>query len=933
MKSSVTLPVTEVFFEHEMTFSYEGRGRPLPFFCTHVSDCLFLHVYCLRINACHIQSHYFVEAMNVVLGSIDVIQGNLVSGWVYSPSESVLPMLFSDGEPATLVGANVPRPDVAEALGITLKTGFTFRAPCVKKDSILTLYAVTPQRIVNVVSHRPHLPVVEQRFLVQAQIAASICKQPNAVAITCWDGAHNPLGRAKVLYDVLSCHRPCVVFCYLHREFGGTIWLPLLNSNLPIVTIPWEHRNFCHSLLRRSGICFNTVWICKPRLPSFRLASVISGPQTRLVLDIDDDEEAFILSQREPTEYNLPAWGLAQKIMASVSSRTVVSPPLQKHFGGVIVRHVRTPHPCDRHREGNAPRKIAFLGTVHEHKGLLPLAKALRQLSSTSGIDIEFHVRGDFPSTEYRQSLEAENVFVNGMSALCELPDALKNMDAVITSFPLSGEQEKRIARAQVSAKIADALSVGLPVLTPDSPSIADIRSVPGVYPFTSENFESQVLAALNHQGTIVLPADFTPQGAYEAFAKVEKKACPAKTLQTLLPVIDKRASIPTLLLLWKQYDAGLYGRRVDQLARSYARAYPDKRVVVLELLNEAVLRQDSLSQNYTDEIALRNAMLEKKRFGWKQDGALYQTLFYEDPVDLRRSLLFFLEALDLMPWNTSIVLFPIIQDYRHIEDLLQTYPSLVDVVDNQLAWADSDERRCFVNEQYFRLMRTHKTVVFNSEQNKDYFANNGLLSKDNTVHVIPNWYEFPDNMTVHWQAQAGEILNIFYSGNLNDRIDWHLLHELARQYDVCLHVAGTAQRAMTELLSLLKEEHAVYHGVTSEKDTLKLLQGMDAAIVPHLFDAISRYMDPMKLQMYAAVGLPVLCPEFLAVPTPFAYRDTASCLTQLRKLHWQKEKNQTSTNTLCSLKTCTPYLDVISTLHNAESPTPIGGHEMKNLG
>ena len=39
----------------------------------------------------------------------------------------------------------------------------------------------------------------------------------------------------------------------------------------------------------------------------------------------------------------------------------------------------------------------------------------------------------------------------------------------------------------------------------------------------------------------------------------------------------------------------------------------------------------------------------------------------------------------------------------------------------------------------------------------------------------------------------------------------------------------------------------------------------MDAAIIPHVKDQVSKYMDPIKLKMYQAVGLPVFCPTWIA--------------------------------------------------------------------
>ena len=592
----------------------------------------------------------------MALGAIDVIQGNLVHGWFYDDDATVIPALFSDGKPATLVENNVPRPDVAKELGVRPDTGYIFRLPYTKetKTLTLTLFAASPKQVLQVTSKEFSITCCNQHFLQQIERAAHIARQPNAVGITLWDGAHNPLGRAKVLYDVVvSSGRPCVILCYLHREFGNELWPPLANSNIPLVAIPWERRSFCHALLQQANVRFDTLWICKPRLPSFYLASVVSGPATRLVLDIDDDEEAFMLSQTDPTDYNLPGQGLATELIRCVSAHTVVSPPLQRRYGGEQVRHVRRQERnTPPHSSQEVPKKVAFLGTVRKHKGLLPLAKALRDITASTGTAIQFYVYGDIREPNYRELLTENGVIVSDIIPMGDLAQTLAEMDAVITSYPVDEALTQRITEYQVPAKISDALSVGLPVLTPDTPSIADIRTIPGIYPFTLENFKDQLLAALHHSTSISLPEDFTPTGAYKAFAQAEQKAESASVLRDLMPVAAYQDSPPTLLLLWKQYDAGLYGRRVDQLARSYARAYPDYRVIVLELYNETLSQKDEEIQPefYTDETSLRDAFLAKKRYGFQQDGVLYQALFYTDDISLRNTFLDFLEVRNLTP-------------------------------------------------------------------------------------------------------------------------------------------------------------------------------------------------------------------------------------------------------------------------------------------
>ncbi len=836
--------------------------------------------------------------LNPFQGSLDVIQGDVLHGWLYSPLTPAKPFVMAGSEPAVCIDDRIPRTDLQAALGVRDAFGFAAELPHMTGSETITLYAVTPSVVLPVASRVLATPVWEKRFLFQVARAKKIAAMPESVAVTCWDGAHNPLGRAMVLYDVIASKRPCVIFCYLHREFGGTLWPPLESTDLPLVTIPWEKRDYCHALLQRSGVFFGTVWICKPRLPSFRLASVISRPNTKLLLDCDDDEEALTDGESIPAEYNMPGTGLARELLAHIPARTVVSPSLKKRFGGEIVRHVRSGRPARERREKKAatPRKIGFFGTVREHKNILPITRALQSCSRELNIPLEFHVRGDM-DPETCETLTRDGALVTaGMLQMRDLPDALAELDAVITGFPPAkkmadgDEKTELICKAQVSSKISDALASGIPVLTPDTPSIADIRNIPGVYPFNEDTFKDALKRALTHEGPISLPPDFTPEGAYKAFAKALEKADDARYLKALLPACTVESKgRKTLLLLWKQYDAGLYGRRVDQIARSYARTYPNHRVIVLEFFNQCPAGADNLSAlSFVSERDIRGRLLEQKRLGLRKDGALYKTLFYQGPVDLRDALLSFLEHHDLTPENTTCVLFPIIQDYIAVEDILGMYPGLVDVVDNQVSWAGSDERRIFVNDQYFRLLKTHGTVLFNCRENMDYFLRHGFLTESNTASVIPNWYTLPNGRDITWKPQKKTPITLFYSGNMNDRIDWQLLRALAALPHIRLHLAGTAERILPDFLSLLSEKTIVYHGVTGEEETLSLLQSMDLAFIPHVRDEVSTYMDPMKRRMYEAVGIPTLCPASLAPeetsPLIIPYADQAQCIRILEQ-------------------------------------------------
>ncbi|MBO4311577.1 MAG: hypothetical protein J5828_01095 [Desulfovibrionaceae bacterium] len=324
----------------------------------------------------------------------------------------------------------------------------------------------------------------------------------------------------------------------------------------------------------------------------------------------------------------------------------------------------------------------------------------------------------------------------------------------------------------------------------------------------------------------------------------------------------------------------------MDHIARSYRRRFPEHRVYLLELEHADSLCDTSMD-SFCDEAALREDLLRHKRQGCVLDGITYAALSYADEARLRDTLTSFFAEAHLTPFNTVVILFPILSEWHAVSDIVTPFPLIVDVVDNQIAWAMAEDSRCRVLEQYYGLLAHAGHVVFNAKPNMDFFSTSLMLGKEAQAQCIPNWYTLPDDFTYVPAPLHDGFFHLWYSGNMNDRVDWELLRAIAAQRHVRLHLAGTASRCMDELRGLLANKSVIYHGVITERETLALLQCMDAAIVPHLVNRVSRYMDPLKIRMYAAVGLPTLCPPHLGggVETVRHYGSRENCVQLLGSL------------------------------------------------
>ena len=720
--------------------------------------------------------------------------------------------------------------------------------------------------------------------------AADVAARPDAVAVVCWDAAHNPIGRAKVLLDVLAQRRPVVLFAYLFDNFGDDLWAPIRDLDLQVVTIPWRHRALYHEALEQFGFAFETVWMCKPRFPTFLLSAYVAAPSARLVLDLDDNEKHFSLSDPVDMPYGVAGVGLSDLIMERVPTRTVASCSLQAHFGGVMVRHAR---PCRQVATPyNAAKEIvtiAFVGTVREHKNLVAAAAAVRATNAAlaDGTQLELHVRGDFSPPTLKSELLAAGAQVGDFVPADSLHDELAKFDIVLAGYPSAAAESQPITQFQISSKIGDALCVGRPVMVPEGPSVADLAECDGVFLFNAENFQETLREVLDYRGQPALPHAFSLEGAYEAFARAEEQAQSSPRAAQVLGgmaeaglVAPQAGGRPSLLLLWKQQDAGLYGRRVDQLARSYRRIYPEHDVRVLEILRRDHGHVFKLSQGkYLSPASLVRETIQRKATAGMQDGdgIHYELIEYEHPNDLPEAMTRYLVHRGLLPDNTIVVAFPIIPGFDKFQGVFHGYRMITDVVDNQITSWSNDVNRPMIIEQYHNLVDRARYVLFNSAINLEFFAREGVTEgAAERVHLVPNWYEGPANEAARDSVEfSPDTFDVVYSGFLNDRVDWALMAKILAVSDtVRLHLIGNAEFRADELQQLLQNFRVSYYGPRSEAQTTDIIKNADLAVVPHEMNEISRCMSPIKVLMYQHFGIPTVCSDDFFLPEGTARED-----------------------------------------------------------
>jgi glycosyltransferase involved in cell wall biosynthesis len=716
--------------------------------------------------------------------------------------------------------------------------------------------------------------------------AVRICQHSDAVAITVWDGSHNPIGRAKVLYDIISTKRPAIIIAYIFGTFSDCLWGPLRSSKANILLIPYKERLAYYNYFQQRNIKFNTIWICKYRLHSFELASMISKPDSVCILDMDDNEDVFVSSKNSELQpYGIFSKNKANYFLNRMPIRSVASTSLLENYGGMLVHHARPKYTGGSAIINNVgkTKTAVFIGTIRPHKNITSLVDALSKFNKTASDKIKLAIGGDFDPPSLKQTLNTPDTLI--LDEICnnELFATLAQFDVLITGFPDANAKSIEINKYQITSKIGDGLAVGRPVLTPYSPAVADLEDIAGLFIFTQKNFAKKLKQAINYEEKIILPKEFTLDYSYKTFETLEKAAKEKSLANNIFKMEalyhkeakqnNKENNKQNIVLIWKQYDSGIYGRRIDHIARYYKQKHPDCNITVIEAMTENQINQMLTTwSQFDNSTAIINEILLQKLYQYNLEGVNYRMISYEDSDNwnsFESHFSNFLNAESINPYNTVMILFPLHPVFDKILNLISHYKIIVDLVDNQINWITTPEGRLKGLKQYYDLISIADKVVSNSPQNIQHFNKLGFFGKTEP-EVIANWYTLPDSITFQRQINPEEI-NLLYSGNMNDRIDWKLLQDICKllaKFNGQLHIAGSSIRRATEMQELLHEANCIYHGVVKEDQLLRLLQHINFAVIPHIEDKISKFMDPIKLKMYAKLGIPSLTTRLPGLPS-----------------------------------------------------------------
>ena len=321
------------------------------------------------------------------------------------------------------------------------------------------------------------------------------------ISVIAWDMAHNPLGRAYLLADLLRSDYEVEIVGALFPQFGTELWGPLRTCNrVPFKYFPGS--DFPDHLARMEAVAEqidgDILYVSKPRLPSVELAILAKMHRNRpIVLDVDDYEPSFFAntgpltlqeatSNRGSRDHNRPqaeTWTrYCESLIPLFDEITVSNEELRKKFGGTILPHLRSEHDFDpaayprdeiRAALGFRPedRVILFAGTVRMHKGVSRIVRAVKKLRHLSCKLLVIGSASDPETRHFLRSMDPAYARVLPDVPFHDLPGYLCAGDLVC----LLQDPSSLTARFQMPAKLTDALAMEIPVLASNAPPLANV--------------------------------------------------------------------------------------------------------------------------------------------------------------------------------------------------------------------------------------------------------------------------------------------------------------------------------------------------------------------------------------------------------------------------------------------------------------------------
>ena len=741
------------------------------------------------------------------------------------------------------------------------------------------------------------------------------------VAVVAWDVGHNPLGRAYLVAEALARSYTVVLLGFQFPRYGEAVWKPLRHAPFRTIATPGAPFPEFQQTLERlaTRIDADVVVACKARLPSVQLGLMLKAFRNRpLLIDVDDYELSFFRNRDPLTDIaGQPEEALAhpfeeawtrytENLLPHADGLLVSNPAIAAKFGGALVPHARdeTKFDPERHDAADARERLGiassdkvvlFVGTPRPHKGVVEILEAVR---SHGRPDYRFVIVGTPPEDAFAQELTER-----GGDTLLLVPDQpFEDLPALMASANLVcllQDPGSEISRFQLPAKVVDAMAMEVPVLATPVPPLARLIEDELIEPVTADSLAErighwleappEVRARRARRARERFLAEFSYAAIHRTlFAEVE--ACLDKP-RPLAPEADtflggQRRRFPPqdeaprdgfdIVMFWKQGDIGLYGRRVDMVIEHLARRPEVRRIAVFDAPFSAyqMWRKEGADDfDHHGEVTHRKLV---RRWGLADDDTTshHVFLFGKDGegqdgaaggrYPRQSEFADFVEAeLDRAGIDPSAAIFwhyPVLAPIEELNRRFEPRLRVVDVVDDLRTWPD---RTPAEREQYtahYRAVLELADVAFaNCEPVRESMA-----AFFPAIKLIPNGCDLdplpapPEDARFRdFEALDGPKLGLV--GNLEAKTDVALLDRLAQERpDYHLVLIGSTH-ANAAVLELEQRPNVHFCGVVTYPEVKAWIARFDAALLPHLDTDQTRSMHPLKMLVYAGVGVPII--------------------------------------------------------------------------
>jgi len=740
--------------------------------------------------------------------------------------------------------------------------------------------------------------------VAEAQRAAKVAPEAEKrhrgkrrAAVVSWDLGHNPAGRAYVLYKLLEKNWEVDLVGPMWSRYGDQIWAPLRDSELKVRS--FRCSNISEFVPKAEALAaaqrYDIIYVCKPRLPSLYLGALLKqASDCPLVLDVDDFELSFFKNENYASEDELKnhlhkalhepfeelATRYCQTLVKSADSITISNVALRARFGGHIVRHARDENTfvnsTQRRQAARAELGITssdfalmFIGTPRPHKGVLQVVKALNDINDPR---LVFHIVGSVNDVALKKELtsfENARIVLHPNCAFERLPELLAGADLV----PLIQDIDHPISQYQIPAKVSDALSLGVPVVATSTPPLKDLIASGLVYEANLDTLSSvivQIMTSTFEQSQVEstestgivseqrrgflgeLSTSVNRLRLEQAITEAQTHHANKFNSDSVVPMFGQHSQTDSTA------DLPLALDRMVNIVRSH---YKGLRGEVLRSAKERRLIMGNLIDRQmgvfdTDIIRSRTHVFSRKP---KPVKLLGKELY--GPGGYLRFVNEQLEEHGMRARDTIAWFCPVVLDAPELVEKIGFRGVVADLIDDQRAWDATDAAKLKLECNYRDTLAVADVVFANC----DSLADTMQEYVSTPINVIPNGAERFDQFPSAPIPASLETINgpiVGYVGNLRDRIDWTLLHEIVPAMpDVSFVFFGPAGDN-PNADSLAKYDNVHVLGVVPYSELAFHLKSFNVGLVPHLKNELTERMNPLKVYNYFAAGLPIVSSE-----------------------------------------------------------------------